>query len=386
MTRPQILAYYFPNWHRDSRNCVWFGDGWTEWDLLRAAQPRFDGHRQPREPALGYRDEADPVEAAIDIDLASAHGVDGFLVDFYWYEDGAYLSRALDDGLLQATNIGDIKFALMWANHDLVDIFPSERPGANHRTLRTGALTREEFERFGHAVVEKYFTHASYLTVDGAPWLSIYQIGSLVEGLGGIDETVDALDWLRALARKHGFPGVHLDAVVWGFGVLPRAVTLESPEQLLSALRFQSASSYIWIHHDDLRTHPFPIGDTNRLRSAAFDEYERYASTLSLPFYPNVTVGWDPSPRTEQAVQHVHDEYPWNPIFDATPEEFVDGLEAARDFLVRHDPPSPIVTVNAWNEWTEGSALLPDTTHGHSYLEAIRSVFGLRGGVKRPDR
>lgn len=376
MTRPRVLAYYFPDWHDDARNADWFGPGWSEWDLLGVAQPRFPGHRQPRVPALGRRDEADPREAARDIELATTYGVDGFLVDYYWYDDGPYLSRALDEGLLRAPNIGDIEFALMWANHDLVDIFPSPEPGAPHRTLASGAISRAAFEQFAHTAVETYFPHDSYLKIDGSPWLSIYQIGSLLEGLGGVAEAVEALEWFRDLARRHGFPDVHLDAVVWGFGVLPRAVTVTSPERLLADLGFRSATSYVWIHHDDLREHPFPVGDTDRLRTTAFREYERYAATLPVPFYPNATVGWDSSPRTRQDVPYQRADYPWNPVFDPSPDEFAEGLRAARDFLDRHRPPNPVVTINAWNEWTEGSSLLPDSHHGLGHLEAVRTVFG----------
>ena len=35
----------------------------------------------------------------------------------------------------------------------------------------------------------------------------------------------------------------------------------------------------------------------------------------------------------------------------------------------------PVVTLYAWNEWTEGGYLEPDTTHGMGYLEAIKRVF-----------
>ena len=37
--------------------------------------------------------------------------------------------------------------------------------------------------------------------------------------------------------------------------------------------------------------------------------------------------------------------------------------------------PEMIVTVNAWNEWTEGSYLEPDTVGDFGYLQAIQAVF-----------
>jgi hypothetical protein len=36
-----------------------------------------------------------------------------------------------------------------------------------------------------------------------------------------------------------------------------------------------------------------------------------------------------------------------------------------------------VLTINSWNEWTEGSYIEPDTKNGTQYLEAIRDVFGV---------
>jgi len=384
MPRPTILAYYFPDWHSDPRNTAWFGDGWDEWKLLDAARPRFDGHRQPRVPLAGHVDESDPAVAAAEIELAASHGVDGFLVDYYWYDDGPYLSGALDKGLLKAPNREEVSFALMWANHELVDIFPYTDPNAaDARRLKDGAIGRPEFEQMVDHIIEAYFREPNYLTVDGKPWFSLYEIGNFILGMGGVDEARDALAWFRQRVVDAGFPGLHLDAVVWGFGVLPTAITVDDPATLLTTLGFDNATSYVWIHHADLAAFDFPQGDPARLREEAFEDYERLAATLPVPFHPNVTVGWDSTPRISRDVPFVPGRYPFLPVFDQAPADFEAALHRAGRFLREHPTEHPVITINAWNEWTEGSALLPDTTNGLAFLEALKSVFGLRPVLRK---
>ena len=60
MKNTKIYAYYFPNWHPDKRNDEWHGKGWTEWEVVKCARPRFEGHYQPLKPLWGYEDESDP--------------------------------------------------------------------------------------------------------------------------------------------------------------------------------------------------------------------------------------------------------------------------------------------------------------------------------------
>jgi len=56
-----VAAYYFPNYHTgDPRNDLNMGKNWAEWELVKAAQPRFPNHQQPKVPAWGYVDEKDP--------------------------------------------------------------------------------------------------------------------------------------------------------------------------------------------------------------------------------------------------------------------------------------------------------------------------------------
>jgi hypothetical protein len=59
-----------------------------------------------------------------------------------------------------------------------------------------------------------------------------------------------------------------------------------------------------------------------------------------------------------------------------TPEVFEQYLRLAKDYADAHAATQPrFVMVNAWNEWVEGSYLLPDEVWGFSWLEAVQNVF-----------
>ncbi|MFF0267094.1 glycoside hydrolase family 99-like domain-containing protein [Kribbella sp. NPDC004536] len=369
-----IAAYYFPNYHVDPRNEQWHGKDWTEWELVKRAESRFDGHLQPRIPLDGYLDEADPDVMAAKIALATSHGVGAFLFDWYWYGGRPYLERPLESAFMPNALAGDLKFAVMWANHHWSNIHPwkSATPPTH---LESGTVDAEQFEAATDYIVERYFGHPAYLRIDGAPYLSIYELATLVEGLGGIDAARSALDGLRKRAARAGYPDLHLNAVIRERQVLPDdGITLDGPA-LISRLGFDSVTSYVWVHHHPMPTLLTPYAD---MLEQAVDGWKRYAAEYDQPYYPNITVGWDSSPRTVQSDKfNPAFGYPHtNIIADATPAHFGRALEQVRGFVAQSNV--PLVTINAWNEWTEGSYLEPDTLHRHGHLEQIRRVFGAK--------
>ncbi len=56
----EVAVYYFPQWHVDSQNIKTHGYAWTEWETLKNAKRRIEGHQQPKVPLWGYEEEADP--------------------------------------------------------------------------------------------------------------------------------------------------------------------------------------------------------------------------------------------------------------------------------------------------------------------------------------
>lgn len=369
----QVAAYYFANYHQDERNIKAHGPAWTEWNLVKAAGPRFPGHRQPRIPLWGYEDESDPRVFEKKIAAASASKIDAFIFDWYWYKDGPFLERALTDGYLKSDNCKALKFGIMWANHDWYDIQPAKMTGSPLQYA--GAIGLEPFDAMVDRLLE-LFQHPSYLLVDGCPYFSIYELYRFVQGMGGVAQAALALEKMRSKARALGFPDIHVNAVTWGVKLLPGQSEIGNLPELLDRLHIDSTTSYVWIHHTE-----FSKTFTTEYRDIQ-NAYEIYrataAKTLGRPYFPNVTVGWDSTPRACQTDNYRLGDYPFTSIVvNNTPEAFKAALESARTFALTNLPPKKrMITLNSWNEWTEGSYLEPDTVNGLAYLDAVRTVFG----------
>jgi hypothetical protein len=366
----EVAAYYFPNYHPDRRNDAWHGKGWTEWDVVKAARPRYPGHRQPVVPEWGYFDESDPKWTAKEIDLAADHGITTFIYDWYWYEDGPYLEDGLEKGFLQAPNNPRLKFGLMWANHDWLNIHPA--PFVNHpETLAKGRVSAAGWDRLTDHVVRTYFPRPNYWKLDGEPYFSIYEWKTFVDGLGGEEAARAALERFRAKTRAAGFPGLHLNVSAWGV-----------PKELdLKAWGIASAGTYAWIHHFDPNRIGFPKSSYVKAAERNYEVWRELTARFPVPYHPNVSMGWDSSPRTIQSDVYENRGYPWTAIMEGnTPAAFREALAKAKEFLRRPEVKQRVLVLNAWNEWTEGSYLLPDTVHGTAYLKAIREVFGVRRG------
>jgi hypothetical protein len=365
-----VLAYYYPQWHVDRTNVSMHGSGWTEWPLVRSARPRFAGHVQPKRPLWGAVDEANPAAAGRVVDTALNHGIDGFIVDWYWYDNQPFLSRALDDGLLLAERMPEFRFALMWANHDWNDLFPAR--STNPANLLPAPNSRYHARCAFQHVIERYLTHPSYWRVGGAPYFSIYDVPAFVAGMGGVTAAADVLAGFRASAAAAGAGDLHLNGVV--------NFQIADPGAMARRLGFDSVTHYTWWHHPDAGFDTFPTTSYSTVHTRARQVWREFETTLPVPYLPNVTVGWDPSPRTLDWDMRREDGYPYTSLLvDNTPQAVGAAVRDAVS-LVATRAGHRVVTINAWNEWTEGSFLEPEEQYGFGYLEAVRDAVAIRLG------
>lgn len=370
MSQPiDVAAYVWPSYTGDEpRTRMFWPEGMGEWQSVKNAVKKTPDHNWPRYPLWGYVNEADPYVMEMEINAAADHGVNVFIYDWYWYDRRPFLEQCLDNGFLKARNNDRMKFYLMWANHNANHLWDIRNSDDNGYTVIWRAdIDRKEFEIVCHRVIDQYFHQPNYYTIDGKPVFAIYEIGTFIRGMGGMTEAREALDAFRARSVEAGLPGIHLMAIVWA--ALPSTLSDtpgdETPTQdkTLAALGFDSMTNYQWCH---LVGTNCDYADWGR---EAIRFWEGYDRDFSVPYFPHVSIDWDPNPRypDESGVQPS--------VRNSNPAQFEAFLREAKAYVDAHPTQPPLITINAWNEWAEGSCLEPDTTFAYSYLQAVRKVF-----------
>ena len=367
MRNYDVAAYVWPAYTGDEpRSRIFWEKGIGEWQTVQTAEPRLDGQVLPRKPLWGYQNEADPAVMQFQIEQALKHGVNVFIYDWYWYDRRPFLEQCLDNGFLGAVNHAEMRFYLMWANHDACDLW-DKRNSCNGTVVWEGSQPQSEFDRICDRVIHQYFVQPNYYRINGCPVFMIYDVCNLIKGLGGLKKTQAALAGFRAKTKAAGFPDLHLQLTIWS----EHAVDISgvdgsrtgSTRDIVPLLGFDSMSHYQFVHFVDCnRDYPALLPDVAR-------EWARIDREYHVPYFPHISIGWDNNPRYTKLVRPV--------MTGSCPENFKKGLLMAKTYVDTHDLPAPLITLNSWNEWTEMSYLEPDDVFGYGYLEAVQAVFGV---------
>ncbi len=351
-----VAAYIWPSCHHDER----FGDmlwpeGIGEWEVIKKGTPRFEGHYQPKVPLWGYEMDDDPEVMEKWIDAATDHGVNVFIFDWYWFDGGPFLESSLNNGFLKADNNKEMKFYLMWANHDVRRNYWNVHKYKDDTSLLwEGAVDMENFKIIVERVINQYFKQPNYYTIDDKPVFSVFSIHNLIKSFGDREKTKAALDYFRKEVQKAGFPGLHLQLI--GFGT-PNKNQIQNIETLGA----NSITKYNW-------GGPHPE-DYIQWGTESMKRRDKWDSALNIPYFPNASIGWDDTPRFPEKGKEdvVH--------YNKSPESFAAFLQKTKEYCDARPEQPNLITIFSWNEWVEGSYLLPDMKYGFEHLEAVKEVM-----------
>lgn len=288
------------------------------------------------------------------------------------------MSESLEQGFLKAPNSDKMKFAIMWCYHDRRDAFRPEY-GKPRRMLQPLSRTPEEFLNAIEYCAKNYFTKSNYWHVDGKPYFSIFAAANFMKDMGGAEKTRQLLKKADAISVKYCGKPVHWSGMVFGRKNFDDYAAAQfdslcnynvNPSAIPDFRKYAAKRQWVFEYSQ--------MADAHRLT------WSYYADT-PMKFIPVATSGWDSSPRCRADVEFPWKkaEYPYGTIAkNVTGDKFEKLLRDAKAFTEKSQKSPRAVLVNGWNEYTEGSFLIPTLREGDSMLRAVAAVFGRKPADK----
>jgi hypothetical protein len=343
--RALVVAFYLPQFHPFPENDAWWGRGFTEWTNVVQARPLFEGHYQPHLPAdLGFYDLRLPEVREAQASMAAAHGVDAFCYYHYWFGGRQVLHRPFDE--VRASGRPDFPFMLCWANENWTRAWDA----GDHEVLLEQSYSPEE--RAAHiGYLVDAFRDERYLRVEGRPVFAIYRIDWIDDGAGFV------ADLRRAAAPVVG------DLWIVKFDTPSR---FDDP----AATGCDAAAQFfpVGVHEAGLDAQQVPLAPPGNLVLPYEVVVDGLLDVPAPPWirYECVTPSWDNTSRRGPGRSWL--------LHGSTPELYERWLREVVDRAPQRTDGTPIVFVNAWNEWAEAAHLEPDLRWGDAYLRATARV------------
>ena len=342
-TRARVGAYYFDGW-----------SGPLSHDHFKGL---VGGPFGDREPLTGWRDN-DPCVIEQQLVWAREFGLGFFVYDWYFKAKVFSPNENLNSAIELTHALRDrhgMQYAILYVNHPPFGIRPAD---------------------WASAVAEwtDYLADPDYLRIDGRPAFFVYNVVMMRDAFGSASAVANAFSALRDAARARGLPGVY---VVGGFGVWKGSAGDDD--------RFPD---YSWVPgdgYDALTMYGYSEAPAETPGEQPFVTladggrwiWGQVRQKSLLPFVPVVMDGWDPRPI--HPVDLAAGRLMW---FRRSPREVAELVDEAIAWVessprVRPEaaPAPPVVLIEAWNELSEGSYLVPTAGDGKDYGAALRSVL-----------
>ncbi len=342
-TRARLGAYYFDGWSGPLTNFHFQG------------LPL--GPYQDRQPIFGWQDGS---TCAVEQQLASAHnfGIDFFIFDWYFNTQANDPGENLNSALQITQSLPDrhgMQFAILYVDGAPFDVGPADWTTAVNEWVG-------------------YMTDPDYVHINGEPAFFIINVGEMRQVFGTSAAVGTALAQLRAAAQAQGLPGVY---IVGGFGTPTGTMGQES---LDSGFLIAGQDGYDAVAFYNYPFAPTPVNGMlpfSTLTEAGQWTWDQAQAHCPVPFIPTAMAGWDPRPWNE--TEPNTGDLVW---YSRTPQDVATFLSDAIAWTSSNpqlkpesSPSPPLVLIEAWNEFGEGSHMLPTVGDGTSYGDALAAML-----------
>ncbi|OQX16846.1 MAG: hypothetical protein BWK73_02610 [Thiothrix lacustris] len=352
----KLISFYLPQFHVIPENDEWWGEGFTEWTNVQPAQPQFHGHHQPHVPeGLGYYNLLDPAVQRRQVELAKLYGIEGFCFYFYWFGGKRLLEAPIENYLNDKAL--DLPFCLCWANEN----WSRRWDGLDSEILMAQQHSVEDDLAFIQHVA-RYMRDPRYIRINGKPLLLVYRPSLL-------PSAKDTASRWRDCCRGNGIGDIYLAYTQSFEAVDPAKYGFDA------AIEFPPNNSA----PPNITGSVAPLGDD--FGSTVYDwrvfvERSEHYKQQPYTLFRSVCPSWDNTARRKNR---------GTVFLNSTPAFYQRWLENAIGDTHAHrpDPDERLIFVNAWNEWSEGAHLEPDSRYGYAWLQATRNA--LSGQTHVPD-
>ena len=342
-----LVAYYLTQFSPDEHNDKWWGKGTTEWNNVSKAVPQFVGHRQPRLPGeFGFYDLRIKDHMRRQIEVAKNYGIDVFSFYYYWFAGERILEKPLNM-FLEDSSL-DMPYMFCWANENWTKRFS----GTDESVLIGMEPTVKNYQDFIHSVIP-HFSDPRYFTIDGKIVLQIYRPGL-------VPQLEDVIHYWREQVRKICHKELYLIACQERDGKtnwIQKGFDAEN-EWMMESVKLYSKDITDQMHplRKDFAGEIFDYADLVN-KKKYFLKNNRHKKV-----YPAIMPSWDNTARRNNKGSIFYGSTP------ALYKKWLDDL--IEEVKHRSDLDEPMIFVNAWNEWGEGTYMEPDHDYGFAYLEA----------------
>lgn len=340
--------------------------------LVRQTKPLFPGHDQPRSYCLGNSNITDWDDSKTTITnehvtLAQEAGLNFFIIDSYLgirsgkqiHESDGFLSQMSKMTILQ---LGNLHFGMMCCFKAPRTIM-SIRPG-NLEMKREFDVSIDTARYIVDYSVAKW-DHPNFLKINDRPYMSFF-----LPGTGAVGERSN--DFNNFFDELKNYSYSEYKTVPYIVGVVSHRTPV-TDAIAIEKIGVDAISGYSNILNFPQSE---PVVNHPSLIESRTQEWEKISKVVSIPVEPTAQVGLDATPRCQyidskgkqfqptsiDQLRPFINQYPHSMIVtESTSETFTVLLDSL--LKLTNDMQIPdnekLITINAWNEMSEGSCMLP---------------------------